>query len=142
MPIQIRILLQVLHMLVNQNFFTFIYSQHCQFTLFHLSHQRHCSENLHYFGLSVLSFSGEKWYSLVLRLVVINTDPVGSTTLPDNSLLDKKNIAVPVYIVLSFLSASQHRCQNFQYFGLYTVLNYSQNKHSLLEKNIVVNARC
>jgi hypothetical protein len=52
-PIQIRIriciILQILNMLENRNFFDF-YSQQSKSTLFHLSHQRHRRHNFQNIG--------------------------------------------------------------------------------------------
>jgi hypothetical protein len=61
MPIVMRILPQVLHMMENPNIFTFIFwSQHCRFTMFCLSHQRvKCAPIFSIFD-TILKFSGKK----------------------------------------------------------------------------------
>ncbi len=69
MPIRIRILPQVLHMLENLNFFFYNWLQ-CQFTLFCLYHQCHRCHNFLYFGQPTLVKC-----SISLHWLEMDTDP-------------------------------------------------------------------
>ncbi len=69
MPIRIRILPQVLHMLENLNFFLYN-SLQCQFALFWLFHQCHRWHNFLYFGQPILVKC-----SISLHRLEMDTDP-------------------------------------------------------------------
>ncbi len=74
MPIQIRILPLVLHLMENQNF-VWIFLQQSQVSFFIFLSIVHCRcDNFFY---SILTFFGKK-YSLPLHLVEMNTDPATS----------------------------------------------------------------